>query len=179
MSLQEVIDGYQSGQFVHLNNLLFRMQTYDQNIVSLKINDCHYSFIKVRVEEIEYKQLPALAIFLDNSTSNVESMMLQMSVNQGKIRNEYLESYTSTISHEFRTPLCSCLLFLETILSMALLEKQRYIIQMIYRQLNFLLSLVHDVLDLKLFELQGELIKKCEVFNPKSLFIFIMEMFYS
>ena len=50
-------------------------------------------------------------------------MRLEAQILEEKNRNETLESYTSTISHEFRTPLSTSLMFLEQILSNAEEEK--------------------------------------------------------
>ena len=68
-----------------------------------------------------------------------------------KNRNESLETYTSTISHEFRTPLSTSLMLLESILrSPALGESTYQKLSLIVSQLNMLLCLVNDVLDMKL-----------------------------
>ena len=70
-------------------------------------------------------------------------------------RVQTLESYTSTISHEFRTPLSTCLSFLDILVQMDLPPGTLQMLNMIIAQLNFLLCLVNDVLDMKLIE-QGE-----------------------
>jgi len=44
-------------------------------------------------------------------------MRLEAQILEEKNRNETLESYTSTISHEFRTPLSTSLMFLEQIMN--------------------------------------------------------------
>ena len=62
-----------------------------------------------------------------------------------------MQSYTSTISHEFRTPLGTSLMFLEQLLQGKKLDKAtEQIINLIISQLNFLLCMVNDVLDMKL-----------------------------
>ena len=70
-------------------------------------------------------------------------------------RVQTLESYTSTISHEFRTPLSTCLSFLDILVQMDLPLGTIQMLNMIIAQLNLLLCLVNDVLDMKLIE-QGE-----------------------
>jgi len=77
-------------------------------------------------------------------------MILQNSVLEAQMRNESLDNFTSTISHEFRTPLSTCLMFLVTLLSLISDNSQREILRLVERQLNFLLSLVNDVIDLKM-----------------------------
>lgn len=60
-----------------------------------------------------------------------------------------LQSYTSTMSHEFRTPLCTILTMLETFRSKLKDPEQIRLNTLIISQLNLLLCLVQDVLDLK------------------------------
>ena len=69
-----------------------------------------------------------------------------------KNRNESLETYTSSISHEFRTPLSTSLMLLEYILRAApfLGDSTYQKVSLIVSQLNMLLCLVNDVLDMKL-----------------------------
>ena len=54
-----------------------------------------------------------------------------------------------TISHEFRTPLGTAIMFLESLLEEPLPEHVKKVIKMVIAQLNLLLSLVNGVLDLK------------------------------
>ena len=60
-------------------------------------------------------------------------MMLQSEILESKNRNDCLESYTSTISHEFRTPLSTIIMFLETLLSVIRDETQRKLCKMMQR----------------------------------------------
>ena len=63
----------------------------------------------------------------------VKSMMLQSSIIEQKNITENIESYTSTISHEFRTPLGTCLMIFESLLAMFLHQKQRSFCEIIVR----------------------------------------------
>ena len=76
-------------------------------------------------------------------------MRLESEVLEEKNRSQSMESFTSTISHEFRTPLSTALMFLESIVH-TLPPKQKRIIKMIIGQLNLLLCLVQGVLDVKM-----------------------------
>ena len=77
---------------------------------------------------------------------------------EGKIAKEknklkYLQSYTSTMSHEFRTPLGTSLMFIENLVKDE--EFQPHVLStlsLVTTQLTFLLSLVNDILDIKLVE---------------------------
>ena len=79
-------------------------------------------------------------------------MMLKLKIVEAQNLSENMESYTATISHEFKTPLSTSLMFIENLLTTFMHEKQRYLCQLIQRQLFFLLSLVNDLIDLKLIK---------------------------
>ena len=55
-----------------------------------------------------------------------------------------------TLSHEFRAPLSSSLMMLETILHSTLTAQARAFVQCVVAQINLLLCLVNDILDLKM-----------------------------
>ena len=61
-----------------------------------------------------------------------------------------MESYTGMISHEFVTPLGTAITFIEIILSMITDEALIKLVLLIKTALNLLLSLVNNLLDLKL-----------------------------
>ena len=56
------------------------------------------------------------------------------------------------ISHEFRTPLSTVLMFIESLLTENLSASGRELVIIIISQINLLLSLVNDILDLRLME---------------------------
>ena len=81
-------------------------------------------------------------------------MRLGSQILKEKNRSESLETYTSTISHEFRTPLSTSLMFLESILSTPGHKESTFkMLSLIVSQLNLLLCLVNDILDIKLIKL--------------------------
>jgi len=102
--------------------------------------------------------------------------VLESRILEEKNRNATLVSYTSTISHEFRTPLATVLMFLEGLLQSTTDEGTRKILNLIIAQLNLLLCLVNDVLDIKTIE-QGKFEQKNSSFVPHDTFEFIMAMF--
>ena len=57
-----------------------------------------------------------------------------------------------TLSHEFRTPLTSTLMLLQSLLVTITDEASCKIIMMVMTQINLLLCLVNDTLDLKMIE---------------------------
>ena len=88
-----------------------------------------------------------------------------------------MKNYSSTISHEFRTPLGTSLMFLESLIDIEGLDP--YILstlKLIIMQLSLLLSLVNDVLDLKMIE-QDKFDAKLENFNPMHILDFVTAIF--
>ena len=57
-----------------------------------------------------------------------------------------------TLSHEFRSPLQSCLMILESLLCKVLDEAMRRKILVLIGQVNLLLCLVNDILDMKMID---------------------------
>ena len=104
----------------------------------------------IRAEEIYYLEKPAIAVYFEDMTEHVNNLRLEASFLEEKNRNECLESYTSTISHEFRTPLSTSLMFLESMLNQKLSKGALSMLHLIISQLNMLLCLVNDVLDMQL-----------------------------
>ena len=70
----------------------------------------------IRAKKIDYLGESAIAIYFHNMTQHVNELRLEAKVLEEKNRSQSLESYTSTISHEFRTPLSTSLMFLGSIL---------------------------------------------------------------
>ena len=87
-----------------------------------------------------------------------------------------MESYTATISHEFRAPLSTSLMFIERVLQEMTDPEQIRLLRLVVAQLNLLLSLVHDVLDLKIIE-SGKFVRNSNTFSPIKTFDFIIAMF--
>ena len=109
-------------------------------------------------------------------THHVQSMNLESEVLEQKNRNQSIVNYQMTISHEFRTPLASSLMFLENLLSKELSSCAREIVFVVVSQINMLLCLVNDILDLKLIE-ENKFVAKKELFQPREIFGFISSMF--
>ena len=104
-------------------------------------------------------------------------MKFQSEIIEERNRTDTMESYTSTISHEFRTPLATSIMFLETLLGLLAQDPAATrLIKIVICQLNFLLSLVNDLLDIKMIE-KGVFEPKCDNFNVKDTLDFVMQMF--
>ena len=80
------------------------------------------------------------------------------------------------MSQDFRAPLSSVLMLLESLLQMMLDEVQKQIVDIVIQQINLLVCLVNDLLDMKLIE-QGSFEKKRVVFDPLNTFNFVRSIF--
>ena len=94
-----------------------------------------------------------MAIYFQNVTQLVKKLRLEGKILEEKNRVNSLQSYTSTMSHEFRTPRGNSLMFLENILQTEGLSPSAIdTLNIVIMQLTFLLSLVNNILDIKLIE---------------------------
>lgn len=83
-------------------------------------------------------------------TPHVKCLRLESKVLEEKNRSNSLESYTSMISHEFRTPLATSMMFLKNLLKFAI-EKPIYeMVSLVMNQIYLLINLVDDIVDIKL-----------------------------
>jgi len=79
----------------------------------------------------------------------MKSLKLESEIIEQKTRNESLKENQVTISHEFRTPLTSCLMLMESLLNnFKLSEAATAVLWLIISQVNMLLCLVNDSLDM-------------------------------
>ena len=88
-------------------------------------------------------------------TQYIHQIRLESLILEEKNINHSLQTFTSTISHEFRTPLSTSLMLLEQLMQSDMSNKAKSIILIIISQLNLLLCLVNDVLDIKMIN-QGQ-----------------------
>ena len=137
----------------------------------------HESFFMVRSKRIDYLESPAVVIYFENKTQHANELRLEGQILKEKNRIESLETYTSTISHEFRTPLSTSLMFLESLLTKPGHSEGAFqMLSLVVSQLNLLLCLVNDVLDMKLIKV-GKFEAKLTEFEPAKTLRFIEDMF--
>ena len=91
-------------------------------------------------------------------------------------QNKTLDLSQMTLSHEFRSPLHSCLMILESLLSKVIEETMRNTVLVLIGQINLLLCLVNDILDMKLID-QSAFVSSQEIFNPTDAFKFVLNIF--
>ena len=115
-------------------------------------------------------------MYFTDITHHVESLKLESEILETKSRNAALANHQMTISHEFRTPLSSSLMFMESLLNEKLAPSGQRLVKIVIQQINLLLSLVNDILDLKLIE-ENKFIAKNSLFDPLKTFEFITNIF--
>ena len=103
-------------------------------------------------------------------------MRLERKVIQQKSEAQNLESYTAMISHEFRTPLATALMFIDIILGTLTDEFCIKYLDAIKSSLHMLLSLVSDMLDLKMIK-EDKFMNNIKQFSPNQVLAFVKEMF--
>ena len=81
-----------------------------------------------------------------------------------------------TLSHEFRAPLSSTLMCLESLYESIANSSSRKIILVVICQMNLLLCLINDILDLKMIE-QDKFTTKQELFDPTKTLKFVVRIF--
>ena len=77
------------------------------------------------------------------------------------------------MSHEFRTPVSTTLMFLNLILNKITDEYCKKLLLLVIGSLNLLLSLVNDVVDLKMLK-EGRFMKNEKTFSPRQVLDFII-----
>ena len=80
------------------------------------------------------------------------------------------------MSHEFRTPLSTTLMFIEMIIPLVQELAVIELVEMMKSQLCLLLSLVNDIVDLKLIK-ENQFKKNENIINPTKILTFVREMF--
>ena len=76
------------------------------------------------------------------------------------------------MSHEFRTPLGTAIMFIDLVLQMINNIEAIKLINLIKSSLNLLLSLVNDMVDLKLIK-EGQFSTNYKVFDPLDTLKFV------
>ena len=167
MSLHEIIEEKGSPD---ANLLEDSENANDLIIYKVETNDQEQQdrYTRIRLEQIEFQQMVAIAVYFEEVTKNVQMMRLKSKIIQQKNIAQNLESYTSMISHEFRTPPGTVLMFIDMILGQLNQETNMQtikLIEIIKSSLNLLLSLVNDIVDLKLIK-EGKFTANQDIFSP-------------
>ena len=93
-------------------------------------------------------------------------MGLEAKVMRKQSEADNMESYTSMMSHEFLTPLSTAIMLLGMLATVVRNNAEaNEMLSVTTRALNFLLSLVNDIVDLRLVK-KGKIVPKIKLFNP-------------
>ena len=98
---------------------------------ALDLQGTLFAFVRIRIKEATYEEQPVKFVYFEIVSPALRTMLLQETVAETRNRNESLQSYTSTISHEFRTPLSTALMFLELVVKENLSDNVRRMIMLI------------------------------------------------
>ena len=98
-----------------------RRAAQGQNLDDLEASERPQSLEKdshklIKVKRVRYLGNPATAVYFQDMTAHMKQLELESEFLTKQNRVESLQSYTSTMSHEFRTPLSTCLMFLQGLL---------------------------------------------------------------
>ena len=135
-----------------------------------------HSYYQIRVKSVQFCQKPATAVYFYDLSSHVTSLQLSKKLLKQVKKNASLTLSQMTLSHEFRSPLTSILMLLQSMLQSIIDEQKRRTIILIISQINLLICLVNDILDMKMIE-QGKFVTRNQRFNPIDTFKFIMNIF--
>ena len=80
-------------------------------------------------------------------THHVEQLRLESEILERENKHLALLNFQMVTTLEFKTPLTTSLMFLESLLREELQSQARSMLNIITSQLNFLLCLVNDILD--------------------------------
>ena len=90
------------------------------------------------------------AVYFFDLTDSVKALQLKNELLALEKQNKSLNLSQMTLSHEFRSPLSSCLMLLENLLKIVQEEAWRKTLLVLIAQINLLLCLVNDILDMKM-----------------------------
>ena len=71
----------------------------------------------MRIERQAYIGKPALALYISDRTNKMHEKLSNMVQREEEQSNQQTENFTSTLSHEMRTPLLTILFFLQRIIA--------------------------------------------------------------
>lgn len=104
---------------------------------------------QIRVKSVQHADGKAIAVYFYDFTHHMKTISLEREVIEEKERNQNLRRSQVTVSHEFRTPLSSSLMLLESLRdNNEVPESVKQTIWVIITNINFLLCVVNDLMDL-------------------------------
>lgn len=108
-------------------------------------------------------------------TDQVKVMRLESKILKQKSKAENLNSYASMMSHEFRTPLETSLMYLEMVLELITDDKCHDMINIVKISLSLLKNLVLDMVDLRMIKANRFKSHK-KTFSPTKVLKFVKSL---
>jgi signal transduction histidine kinase len=111
-----VADELLASKTVLLRGKLARRE--DPRVRAVDSSGTDYVFLRVGLEKIDYGEESATLITFQDETQNVECLLQQKAFFEEENKSESIQSYISTIQHEFKTPLATVVMFIESLLTL-------------------------------------------------------------
>ena len=134
-------------------------------------------YVQIRVKSLEFIEQESISVYFYDVTHHIETMNQEKKIIEQENRQEYKKNDQIMISNEFRTPLSTILMLLDSFLSLTNTSGMaKETIGLVISQINLLLCLVNDQMDLRMIDLNQFEIKN-QRFAPAETFNFILNMF--
>lgn len=110
-------------------------------------------YFQARKRRVKFQDREAIAVQLVDMSQYIKTLTLESAVMLQKNRNTSLQNYAAMSNHEFRTPLATILMLLQTLMAMKLHSQANHYLKLIYGQISLLLNLTNGILDVTLLQM--------------------------
>ena len=137
-------------------------------------------FVKIRVKRQFYNGRRAIAIYIRDQTLKIKSRLHHHELEERHRTSQQAESYTSTVSHELKTPVQSVIFFFNQLKrNFPNFEDKELALKhfkLIFYQLMLIQSFVDDLLDLRQLK-DGVFTLTCNLFDPNQVIEQVCDIF--
>lgn len=137
-------------------------------------------FVKIRVKRQFYNGRRAIAIYIRDQTLKIKSRLHHHELEERHRTSQQAESYTSTVSHELKTPVQSVIFFFHRLKrNFPNFEDKELALKhfkLIFYQLMLIQSFVDDLLDLRQLK-DGVFTLTCNLFDPNQVIEQVCDIF--
>ena len=115
-------------------------------------------FLSIKVKKQNYLGRPSTSLYIRDVTKKIMDKIEQIVHQEERVKSQQSETFTSSVSHEMRTPLNSTIFFLKQIMAMLAASKnlpKEFVTEALklcgfmMSQLTFTTTFVDDLLDMK------------------------------
>ena len=130
----------------------------ESSLIDAHSNNCTFfedkHFLSIKVKKQRYLGEQAIVIFLSDITTKMQQKIGAMQRKESMQVERQTESFTATVSHEMRTPIATSIFFIAMIVKFVtevpkINSQVFHYLNLVESQLNFLLTFVDDLLDLR------------------------------